>query len=68
MNVGGSDVSDWGSGQFFNALFPWYYVTKEIIPVMNQKFQEEKNPLSSLSEFNNFLGLWVIITLNPGYC
>lgn len=67
MNVGGIDVKDMSPGQFFDAMFPWNYVRDDIIPATDKVLEENMQKKTSMGEMKQFFGLWIVISLNPGY-
>ena len=67
MCIGGLNPSDMSASQFFDAFFPWDYVRDHIIPATNEVLKENGDRDTSVNEFKLYLGLWIIISLNPGY-
>ena len=67
MTVGGLDVKKMSPGQFFDAFFPWCYVRDELMPATNAVLEGNLQKKTYLGEMKSFFGLWVVISLNPGY-
>ena len=67
LNVGGIRLEDMRPGQLFDCFFSWEYVRNEMIPATNNTLQELKQKETNLGEMKLFFGLWLIISLNPGY-
>ena len=67
MLIGGLQARDMSPIHFFDAFFPYEYVRDEVIPATNNILKERDHRETTMEEMKIFLGLWTIISLNPGY-
>ena len=65
--AGVDDASTLTPLEFFCKFFPYKYVKEHLIPATNKQLDEMGYDETSVPEFEGWLGMWMNMSLHPGY-